>query len=131
MLTLFHRSFVRSTGELKALNYLTELDLSGNRLSGTIPDVIGDMTSLNFLMLQDNKLTGQLPQSIGNLVSAQEIVLSRNKLEGRLPANIGHLEKLRGLKVDHNLLTGPLPDDWKQKGISKYISQFESPFLDV
>ena len=99
---------------------MTELDLSGNRLSGVMPDAMGELTSLKFLMLQDNHLTGTLPKSLEAMTSLEEIFLSHNKFEGHLTENIGFLEHLRGLRVDHNLLTGALPNDWKQKGISEY-----------
>lgn len=101
---------------------MTELDLSGNRLSGAMPDDIGELTSLKYLMLQENHLTGSLPKSINAMTSLEEIFLSRNKFEGHLTEMIGLLENLRGIRVDHNLLTGALPNDWKQKGISEYNS---------
>jgi len=37
------------------------LDLSNNILSGTIPEDIGKMTYMNFLILNGNNLTGTIP----------------------------------------------------------------------
>ena len=43
------------------------LDLSGNNLSGKIPDNITSLLKLSIMNLSMNHLTGKIPESIGNL----------------------------------------------------------------
>jgi hypothetical protein len=43
------------------------LGLNSNKLSGTIPSEIGNLTNLIWLELDDNQLTGEIPIEICNL----------------------------------------------------------------
>ncbi|KAG4379128.1 hypothetical protein GLYMA_17G184600v4 [Glycine max] len=43
------------------------VNLLGNRLTGSIPSEIGDMASLQELILEDNQLEGPLPLSLGKM----------------------------------------------------------------
>ncbi|KAK9936932.1 hypothetical protein M0R45_013752 [Rubus argutus] len=83
---------------------LSELDLSGNNLSGPINMVTS--TTLNILNLSSNGLTGKLPSLTG---SCAVIDLSNNKFEGNLTRMVkwGNIEYL---DLSQNLLTGPIPD---------------------
>jgi Leucine-rich repeat (LRR) protein len=47
--------------------------LTSNRLSGTIPASIGDLTTLKFLSFENNKLNGTIPPSIGRLQHLTEL----------------------------------------------------------
>ena len=48
---------------------LSILDLSAKKFNGTIPDSYSNLTNLTTLSLQDNKLTGSIPFYIFNLSS--------------------------------------------------------------
>lgn len=41
--------------------------LAGNRITGTIPEEFGNLSSLTSLDLEDNLLVGEVPASLGNL----------------------------------------------------------------
>ncbi|MCG3192800.1 MAG: hypothetical protein DIJKHBIC_02047 [Thermoanaerobaculia bacterium] len=51
---------------------IVELNLADNNLSGTIPEAIGDLTSLERLALNSNLLSGPVPASMGQLVNLAE-----------------------------------------------------------
>lgn len=84
----------------------TLLNLSGKKLT-SLPNSIGDLTSLTTLDLTDNQLTS-LPNSIGNLTALTTLKLSHNRLAA-LPGTIGNLTALSDLHLDGNWLT-TLPD---------------------
>jgi len=42
--------------------------LSGNKLSGSLPDELGNLTNLNRLQVDENQLSGPVPKSFANLV---------------------------------------------------------------
>nr|KAJ0224784.1 hypothetical protein LSAT_V11C100013740 [Lactuca sativa] len=64
------------------LNYMTGLDLSGNKLTGEIPEELGSLTQLRALNLSHNQLTGPIPVNFSNLANIESLDLSSN---GRLP----------------------------------------------
>lgn len=81
---------------------ITELQLSGNKLSGYIPSGIGSLTTLQKLQISYSKLTGSIPESIGNLRELTHLDLSENKLTGSLPKSWRKLTKLRVVYLNHN-----------------------------
>ncbi len=61
------------------------LDFQGNALSGTIPAIIGDFTSLNALQFENNMFSGEIPHEIGSLDRVGELNLANNNFEGKVP----------------------------------------------
>ena len=51
---------------------MTELNLQGNALIGTIPRQIGNLKQLTFLDLSRNELVGNLPKEIGKLINLKD-----------------------------------------------------------
>ena len=85
------------------------LDLSGNNLSGKIPDSITDLLKLNILNLSMNHLTGKIPKNIGNLKSLESFDLSKNQLFGPIPESLSSLTFLSHLNLSFNNLSGKIP----------------------
>ncbi|KAJ0873985.1 putative protein kinase RLK-Pelle-DLSV family [Helianthus annuus] len=119
--------------EFVNLTYLTEIDLSvnyingtipsrfsqlrvsilsflGNRISGTIPKEIGDISTLEALVLEDNLLGGPLPQSLGRLSRLRRFVASANNFTGTIPESYGNLTNLEDFRIDGSSLSGSIPD---------------------
>ncbi len=88
---------------------VTNLNLHSNKLSGTIPAEIGDLTNLQTLNLSYNQLSGDIPTTIGNLDTLQKISLSYNQLSGDIPTTIGNLTMLKDLELYNNQLSGNIP----------------------
>jgi hypothetical protein len=64
---------------------LTLLDLGGNNFTGSIPSEIGDLSSLQFLLLNNNEgLEGPVPDSFGQLSGLRVLLLDRTSLNGTL-----------------------------------------------
>ncbi|KAG6634333.1 probable LRR receptor-like serine/threonine-protein kinase At1g53430 isoform X1 [Carya illinoinensis] len=89
---------------------LVNLSLLGNRLSGTIPKEIGDITSLEQLVLEDNQLSGPLPESLGKLSNLKRLVLSANDFNGTIPETFGNLKNLVDFRIDGSRISGKIPD---------------------
>ena len=88
---------------------VTRLELVDNRLSGTIPVEIGNLTSLFALSLGGNQLSGTIPVEIGNLTSLTALFLGGSQLSGTIPVEIGNLTSLRSLGLNDNQLSGQIP----------------------
>ncbi|KAF7046367.1 hypothetical protein CFC21_055397 [Triticum aestivum] len=99
---------------LCSLTQLTLLDLSGNKLTGEVPNCKEDsnstMHNLNMVNLNTNNLSGEFPvvfQSCPNLVFVD---LSYNKFSGDLPVWMGvKLPYLALLRLRYNMFTGQIP----------------------
>ncbi|KAK8496283.1 hypothetical protein V6N12_003452 [Hibiscus sabdariffa] len=83
---------------------LTELDLSGNNLTGPISMIMS--TNLQILNLSSNEITGELPLLTG---SCAVLDLSNNKLEGNL-TRMSKWGNIEYLDLSQNRLTGSIPE---------------------
>ena len=88
---------------------VTELRLQQNNLSGQIPAALGDLSSLEVLLLLDNGLTGPIPPALANLSNARILFLYQNQLTGQMPPSLGNLSNLEWFSVRDNLLSGEIP----------------------
>ncbi|KAH9743543.1 hypothetical protein KPL70_003342 [Citrus sinensis] len=78
-------------------NFPATVDLSSNNfegrlplcLSGSIPESIGSLRTLRFLVLRNNYLSGELPLSLKNCTFMESLDLGDNNLSGNIPAWIG------------------------------------------
>ena len=81
-----------------------------NKLSGEIPDIWDQLTTVGVLQLYDNPgITGPLPSSIGSLVSATGIQLKNCNITGNIPASFGGLTKCSNLMLSGNKMSGVVP----------------------
>jgi Leucine-rich repeat (LRR) protein len=93
----------------RTLWLLTGVDLSGNFLSGCIPEELTNLQGLQFLNLSRNHLSCGIPQGIGSLNSLESLDLSSNDLWGEIPPSISILSGLSIFNVSHNHLSGKIP----------------------
>ncbi|KAI4321801.1 hypothetical protein MLD38_035141 [Melastoma candidum] len=85
------------------------LSALGNRFSGTIPKEIGDISTLEELVLNDNLLQGSLHPNLGKLSRLRRLVLSGNNFTGTIPESFSHLQNLTEFRIDGNSLSGKIP----------------------
>ncbi len=78
----------------------TELDLSGNNLTGSLPAEIKDLKKLEILNVSDNNMTG-IPAEIGQMTSLRIINYANNNITG-LPNELGNLKNLEVFDLSGN-----------------------------
>ncbi|KAG0454778.1 hypothetical protein HPP92_024070 [Vanilla planifolia] len=88
---------------------LVFLDLSKNNLTGEIPASIGTCSGLIFLDLSWNSLVGGIPPLLGTGVNLVIIDLSSNHLSQRIPPSLGNNSNLHYLSLEKNNLVGEIP----------------------
>ncbi|KAM6554942.1 hypothetical protein CsatB_015704 [Cannabis sativa] len=112
-------SFIHPTTITWLLNSsakLYHLDLSYNNLSGTLHDLLGNISSstknsLENLYLSSNQLGGLILDDFKNTFpSLTNLRLDNNQLEGHFPNRLKRFPNLKSLDISHNQLVGLLPD---------------------
>ena len=95
--------------ELGQLSKLVNLYLYNNRLTGTIPKELGNLTNLMTLYISNNQLTGAIPKELGNLTEVRTLIFHNNQLWGSMPSELGNLTKLLHFDISHNYISGDVP----------------------
>ncbi|KAL1533813.1 receptor protein-tyrosine kinase CEPR2-like [Salvia divinorum] len=96
--------------ELSKCLSLKVLNVSGNYLSGSVPD-LSMLTNLEALDLSLNSFTGPFPGWVGSLTGLVSLVLGQNSYdEDEIPPSIGKLKKLQWLFLANSSLRGEIPE---------------------
>ena len=88
---------------------VAELNLTGNGLTGPMPEELGNLAALTKLQLGENNLSGRIPDSLGRVTFLRWLTLSENRLTGGIPSTLGNLGGLQYLFLNDNQLTGKMP----------------------
>ncbi|KAB2615415.1 LRR receptor-like serine/threonine-protein kinase FLS2 [Pyrus ussuriensis x Pyrus communis] len=91
------------------LSSIQRFYLNQNQLDGLIPSKLWQCKELRVIALGSNNFHGSIPKSLGNLTYLTEIFLSFNNLAGTIPDEIGDLPQLEVLKLSVNNLNGVIP----------------------
>ncbi|KAK8970417.1 putative receptor-like protein kinase [Platanthera guangdongensis] len=92
---------------------ITKISLTNNRISGNLPDELGNLVNLTMFEAADNLLTGRLPSSIGNLKNLHVLDLGGNRLDGQIPDSISKLSQLNELYLWNNMFNGSILASFK------------------
>ncbi|XP_022724902.1 LRR receptor-like serine/threonine-protein kinase GSO1 [Durio zibethinus] len=93
-----------------SLDRLESLNIASNKLSGHLPDQLGQFKNLAYLSLYRNSISGSIPISIGKLSSLKVLDVSYNRLNATLPQSLGQLGNLEDLDVSNNMLEGNISE---------------------
>ncbi len=93
---------------------VTQLALSNNGLSGTLPAALGDLDELERLDLSYNALRGALPAELADLTSLTTLSLTRSRaLSGPLPDGLRNLADLATVQIADTELCAPGDDTFQ------------------
>ncbi|XP_024625559.2 receptor-like protein Cf-9 homolog [Medicago truncatula] len=109
--TMSNKGLARVYVKLQKFYSLIAIDISSNKISGEIPQVIGELKGLVLLNLSNNHLIGSIPSSLGKLSNLEALDLSVNSLSGKIPQQLAQITFLEFLNVSFNNLTGPIPQN--------------------
>ncbi|KAJ0691577.1 putative leucine-rich repeat-containing, plant-type, leucine-rich repeat domain superfamily [Helianthus annuus] len=85
---------------------LTVLNLRGNTLHGTIPNIFANGSMLQFIDLSENILKGQVPRSLEDCKSLRFLDLGYNFIEDLFPSWLGVLSELQVFILRFNKFHG-------------------------
>ncbi|KAJ9174625.1 hypothetical protein P3X46_013252 [Hevea brasiliensis] len=102
---------------MNELNALSYLHLSGNTLSGQLPDCWSYAQNLLSLALRSNNFSGELPPSLRNcttwfgesLENLQVLYLASNMFEGNIPWQLCNLKYIMMIDLSSHLISGRIP----------------------
>jgi len=122
--------------QMNNLSRLTELVLSGNSMSGTLPDLsnfhdlrkfniaftsfddvqpiqsLWNLSNLVFINLVESHLVGSIPpKAFEKITNLEDFFAASNHLTGSIPSQVGKLTNLRNFDVTKNKLSGTLPTE--------------------
>uniref|UniRef100_A0A0D9XTB5 Receptor kinase-like protein Xa21 n=1 Tax=Leersia perrieri TaxID=77586 RepID=A0A0D9XTB5_9ORYZ len=105
------------------------LDISNNKLEGSIPQQIGNLKNLIMFDASSNKLSGQIPSSLGDCQFLQNIYLKNNMLSGSLPSLMSQLKGLKTLDLSSNNLSGQIPTFLSNLTMLSYLNLSFNDFV--
>ncbi|KAI4333046.1 hypothetical protein L6164_017901 [Bauhinia variegata] len=102
---------------------LVNISLLGNRITGPIPTELGNISTLQSLVLEFNQLSGSLPKELGNLVQLQRLFLRSNNFTGKIPATFAKLTALRDFRIGDNQFSGRIPNIQNWTNLTRLVIQ--------
>jgi hypothetical protein len=106
-----------SDDDIPQANFLKQVLLYENELTGSLPSWLTEMRSLKDWVAFDNVITGRLPDPPENLAKFD---MSMNRLSGTIPDTMWSMitsPPLELLYLDNNLLSGPLPNSTQPRQV--------------
>ncbi len=109
VLTIYDNNLIGAmSAAICRLERLHTMHLSFNKISGAMPDKLGDCRALKNFWVKGNKITGQLPAGVAVLPELEYLDLHANEMSGPLPT-VWNTPKLKIVRAEDNRISGELP----------------------
>jgi Leucine-rich repeat (LRR) protein len=112
---------------------VVDLELQLVRMAYALPkEPFAWLPHLQRLDVSQNRLQGSVPWTLWTLNRLRHLNLGKNDFKGRLPTDLQHLSDMQYFGVDGNLFTGPLPNympgqgNLASRGVTKGTAPLES-----
>ena len=89
--------------------HVIEINLQNNRLSGSLPVDLANLSDLTILNLSDNYLYGEIPENLYLLRNLKALHLENNHLSGEIPGTLFQFEQMEKLYLNYNQFQGEIP----------------------
>ncbi|KAL3934995.1 MAG: hypothetical protein SGBAC_009402 [Bacillariaceae sp.] len=89
-------------------NAIVDINLSENKLKGTIPSELAGLSDLQSLDFRSNSLNGAIPFEF-KFPAINETYMDSNHLNGTINLQLQFMKELQTLSLGHNHFTGTLP----------------------
>ncbi|KAJ9560525.1 hypothetical protein OSB04_005685 [Centaurea solstitialis] len=89
--------------------FTRHLHLGSNMLTGSIPNVFRNLTSILTLDIGNNFLSGRIPEFHGNLSNLRILILRNNNFSGSIPKQLCQLSDVSLIDLSSNSLSGSIP----------------------
>ncbi|KAF5188154.1 Leucine-rich repeat receptor protein kinase ems1 [Thalictrum thalictroides] len=113
------RNYLKEWGSLPIVN----ISLIGNRItgrisikldlqefvSGVLPSELGNMVSIERILISSNNFTGPLPETLAKLTTLKDFRISDNHFTGTIPNFLQNWTNLEKMAVQASGLEGPIP----------------------
>ncbi|KAL6890269.1 hypothetical protein ACP4OV_009032 [Aristida adscensionis] len=97
--------------ELLSISSLSEgLDLSHNKLTGSISSNVGHLINLGSFHISNNNSSGEIPRTLGACLHLESLRLEDNFLHGSIPSSFISLRGLIEMDLSQNNLSGEIPN---------------------
>ena len=80
-----------------------------SKLNGTFPNSIGELVSIENLIIANTSITGTIPTAFCNWTKILSFGLSFNQHNGPIPDCLGNLSTLNSFYINNNHITGTIP----------------------
>jgi hypothetical protein len=105
--------------------------LYGNTLTGTLSSSIGNLVKASEIRLSSNHLSGTIPWQLGGYdsfysssVNISQLLLDDNSFTGTIPSQLGNLPLLLNLFLKSNSLQGSVPSTFAKLTNLQYLPQY-------
>jgi hypothetical protein len=107
---------------------LFHLFLNNNELSGTLPSTLAQLTNMKNMFLYDNRFTSTVPSILFTLTNIEILEIYENQLTGTIASNIGNMHLVQVMGLVENYFTGHIPTEMNQMGSLMYLYLYSNYF---
>ncbi len=100
-----------SLPDFSTLEFFRDLWVSGNQLSGPLPEFFYQLTKIRTFNIGGNNYEGEISPDIANLQNLTHFYWGNNNLSGTIPKEIGTLKKVTFLELYSNNFSGEIPKE--------------------